>query len=304
MKPYRLLLLLIATAACQALGPSTVSAGAWTLPRGHFWGKVTYFQQAADEWYISARQFDGEWFDPGTRRPYNFDGSYDSKAVFIEGFYGLTDRLDVGAQIPYFDQKFQDATRVEAPADAGFSDLRLLAKLRLLERPVVLTLKGAIKFPTGDFVNEDGLIPVGEGQWDYDFVVQAGRSFWPLPVYIAADVGYRVRRENEEILRDPGEEWLINGEVGYNVTPELLLATKLELLRGGKGTDFGIPSSSLIKRITYVAPTVSYALHDHTAVEAAMRFSIDGRNFPAGRQFTLGLSTDFDFNGLVARSLR
>ena len=132
--------------------------------RARFWGKVTYFQQAADEWYISARQFNGEWFDPGTRRTYNFDGSYDSKAVFIEGFYGVTDRLDIGAQIPYFDQKFQDATRDEPPTDSGFSDLRVMAKYRLLERPLVLTLKSAVKFPTGDFVNEDGLIPVGEGE--------------------------------------------------------------------------------------------------------------------------------------------
>lgn len=304
MKLRRAYSLLIVAAACQALSPATASAGAWTLPRGHFWGKVTYFQQATDEWYISARQFNGEWFDPGTKRPYNFDGSYESKAVFIEGFYGVTDRLDLGAQIPHFDQTFQDATRSEPPTDSGFSDLRLLAKLRVLQRPAVLTLKGTVKFPTGNFVNEDGLIPVGEGQWDFDFVVQAGRSFWPLPVYVAADVGYRIRRENEEILRDPGEEWLINGEVGYNITPKLLLATKLELLRGGMGTDFGIPSSSSIKRITYVAPTVSYALHERTAVEAAVRFSINGRNFPAGKQITVGMSTGFDLGGFVGRALR
>ena len=232
---------------------------------------MTYFQQSADEWYISARQFNGVWFDPGTRRPYNLDGSYDSKAVFIEGFYGVTDRFDIGAQIPYFDQKFQDATRDELPTDSGFSDLRVMAKYRLLERPLVLTLKSAVKFPTGDFVNEDGLIPVGEGQWDFDFGVQVGRSFWPIPAYVAVDYAYRIRRENEEILRDPGEETLINGELGYNVTPKLLLAAKLELLRGGKGTDFGIASTSSIKRIIYLAPTVSYAIHGNTVAEAAAR---------------------------------
>ena len=265
---------------------------------------MTYFQQSANEWYISARQFNGVWFDPGTRRPYNLDGSYDSKAVFIEGFYGVTDRFDIGAQIPYFDQKFQDATRDELPTDSGFSDLRVMAKYRLLERPLVLTLKSAVKFPTGDFVNEDGLIPVGEGQWDFDFGVQVGRSFWPIPAYVAVDYAYRIRRENEEILRDPGEETLINGELGYNVTPKLLLAAKLELLRGGKGTDFGIASTSSIKRITYLAPTVSYAIHGNTVAEAAARFTLNGRNFPAGKQIILGLSTEFDLNGWARRTLQ
>ncbi len=296
--------LLTVTAILHGLSPTIIHAGAWALPQGRFWGKVTYFQQATDEWYISAKQFNGVWFDAGTRRPYNFEGSYESKAVFIEGFYGVTDRLDVGAQIPYFDQTFQDATRSEPPTDSGFSDLRMMAKFRLLERPLVLTLKGAVKFPTGDFVNEDGLIPVGEGQWDFDFGVQAGRSFWPLPAYVAVEYAYRIRRENEEILRDPGEETLINGEVGYNLTPKLMLATKVELLRGGAGTDFGIRSSSSIKRITYLAPTVSYAVHGSTVAEVAMRFSLNGRNFPAGKQITLGMSTDFDLNRLVANTLR
>lgn len=107
-----------------------------------------------------------------------------------------------------------------------------------------------------------------------------------------------------EILRDPGEEKLINGEVGYNLTPKLLLATKVEILRGGKGTDFGIPSTSLIKEITYIAPTVSYAVHANTVAELAIRFSINGRNFPAGKQIILGLSTDFNLNQWVGKAVR
>ena len=74
----------------------------------------------------------------------------------------------------------------------------------MFRRPFLLTLETGVKIPTGEFKNEDGLIPVGEGQWDYDIVVQAGCSFWPLPAYANVDIGYRVRTENEEILRDPG----------------------------------------------------------------------------------------------------
>ena len=156
--------------------------------------------------------------------------------------------------------------------------------------------------PTGEFRNEDGLIPVGEGQADYDFVLQLGRSFWPLPIYANADIGYRVRTANEEIDRDPGDEIMFNAEVGYNPMDRLLLALKLEGLRGEKGTDFGfIRSSSLIKRSTYFGPTVSHRAAGNTNLEIAVRNTINGRNFPAGRQLTAGLSTDFDLVGYLRR---
>jgi hypothetical protein len=107
----------------------------------------------------------------------------------------------------------------------------LFAKFRLLEKPLLFTLKGGIKMPTGEFKNEDGLIPVGEGQWDFDLIAQLGRSFWPLPLYGNVDLGYRVRTKNDEIDRDPGDEWFLNAELGYNITRRLLLAGKYEALR-------------------------------------------------------------------------
>ena len=283
------------------LSAASASAGAWTLPAGTTWAKVTYFQQRADEWYTANAEFSGRLFDAGTRRPYRFGGEYESKAIFIEGFVGITDRLDFGMQIPYFDQKFSDDTRLEPGADAGFSDLRLMAKLRLTEKPAIVTLKTAVKMPTGEFRNEDGLIPVGEGQSDYDFIIQVGRSFWPLPIYANADIGYRIRTINEDIDRDPGDEWLFNAEVGYSVSERLLFALKLDALRGGRGTEFGfIRSSSLIKRITYISPTVSYRIAGEAALEVSVRSTINGRNFPAGQQLTAGLSTSFDLASLRA----
>ena len=114
--------------------------------------------------------------------------------------------------------------------------------------------------PTGDFRNEDGLIPISEGQWDYDFFVLVGRSFWPIPVYGNVDVGYRVRLENEQIFRDPGDEWLFNAEVGYNITRRLLVAANVEMLRVKAGTDFGFKNRSQIKRITYLSPTRTLTL--------------------------------------------
>ena len=60
------------------------------------------------------------------------------------------------------------------------------------------------------------------------------------------------------------------------------------------GSSFGLRTESLTKRITYLAPTVSYRMGDDSMVEAALRISLGGRNFPAGNQLIVGLSTSAD----------
>ena len=146
--------------------------------------------------------------------------------------------------------------------------------------------------PTGEFKNQDGLIPVGEGQWDYDFVAQLGRSFWPLPLYANVDVGYQVRTKNEEIDRDPGDEWFLNAKLGYNITRKLMLMGKYELLRSNPSIECGsIVNRSQFKRIAFLMPVLLYAIDERTAVEAALRISLNGRNYPAGQQYILGVSS-------------
>ena len=146
------------------------------------------------------------------------------------------------------------------------------------------------------FKNEDGLIPVGEGQWDFDVVGQVGRSFWPLPLYGNLDLGYRVRTRNEQIDRDPGDEWFLNAEMGYQLVRQLMLLGKCEVLRSNPAVVFGGIEAE-IKRITYLTPALLYTVGRRTTVEAAVRFSLNGRNFPAGRQLVLGLATTLGKGG-------
>jgi len=278
-------------------------AGAWTLPRGKVWAKLSYLQHNTGEWYTSRQGF-RVVFDkqqlpktleikPGQRVRYDFAGQYASKAVFAEAFYGLTDRLDIGVQIPMLNQNFSSETGLDR-TDEGLGDIRLFSKFRLVQKPFIFSLKSGVKMPTGKFKNEDGLIPVGAGQWDFDFIAQIGRSFWPLPLYGNLDVGYRIRTINDEIGRDPGDEWSLNAELGYNITQKWLLTGKYEVLRSDPATEFGgISIRSQINRITYLAPSLLYQWNKHTALEAGLRLSLNGRNYPAGRQLVFGVSTDF-----------
>ena len=49
-----------------------------------------------------------------------------------------------------------------------------------------------------------------------------------------------------------------------------------------------------MKRITYLAPALSLSLPGNSVLELAVRQSLGGRNFPAGRQLALGLAAGVD----------
>jgi len=277
------------------LNPQSISAGAWTLKKGHFWGKITGMAQATTEEYVAVggagREPDiARIYEPGERARYRENGHYDSRALFIDIFYGVTDRFDLGVQIPFFRQKFENVGFRPVSIASGFSDIRGFAKVNVIQKPLVATLKLGFKAPTGNFQNQDGIIPVGEGQWDFDIIAQAGRSFWPIPLYTNFDLGYRLRLKNDAISRDPGDEWFFNAEVGYNPTSKLLLALKIEGIRGKPSRVFNLELSRDVKRITYFAPTLLIGPYQNLSFESSLRISAGGRNFPAGRMWVAGIS--------------
>lgn len=277
----------------------SVFAGAWTLPKGHLWAKVTGMTQSTQEEYTAVggagREPDiARIYTPGERAPYRENGHYQSHAFFLDLFYGLTHRFDIGIQVPFFQQTFENVGFRPANTASGFSDIRIFTKFNVLQKPFIGTLKLGAKMPTGKFENQDGIIPVGEGQWDFDLITQFGRSFWPLPVYANLDLGYRLRLKNNTISRDPGEEWFLNAEVGYQPTNKLLLALKLESIHGKPSRVFNIELPKDVKRITYLSPTLSVGPYYNLHVETTLRISAGGRNFPAGHMWVGGLSYQGD----------
>ena len=99
--------LLVAALWIALLAPQEARADAWTLPKGHIWTKITFLKQSTDEEYVAVGGA-GRAPDPsrvyqaGDRARYRFDGSYDSRAVFFDLFYGVTDRFEIGVQLPFF----------------------------------------------------------------------------------------------------------------------------------------------------------------------------------------------------------
>jgi hypothetical protein len=95
-----------------------------------------------------------------------------------------------------------------------------------------------------------------QGQWDFDFIVQLGRSFWPFRAYANADLGYRLRKKNGEVDRDPGDEFFWIAEFGYQWTKKLLTVIKYEGIEGQETTSLGLQLSGDVKKIQYISPAV------------------------------------------------
>jgi hypothetical protein len=200
-------ILRLAVAGALVLGglPATVEAGAWVLPRGRTDVQIGVFHQDTTERYF----LDGE------RIPYFFEGRNRSSALHFEGRHGLTDRLEAMLQVPFFGLRFDDLA--DERRSRGIGDVRAGLRYNLVRDSPVATLGIEIKAPTGDFVNDAEVVPVGEGQWDLDVAGEVAHSFWPRPFYVNGRVGYRFRSPNEESGIDFGDElfWLV--EAGYTV---------------------------------------------------------------------------------------
>ncbi len=221
---------------------------------------------------------------------------YKSRSVYLDFFYGINDRVDIGLQIPFYSNKYNhdnfNFPGFIALDASGIGDVRGFAKINLVQQSVVATLKLSFKAPTGSY--DDGQDPagayknegmsVGSGQSDIDLILQLGRSFYPAPVYANLDLGYRFRMKNSTSGFNPGEEIIYNAEVGVNPTDILLLALKIEGIYGSEGSrendDVGI---------TYLAPTVLISVHQNLSIEASVRVPVAGRNFFGGRLWGVGL---------------
>jgi hypothetical protein len=269
--------------ALSVLLPQTAYAGAWTLKKGHVWSKITGLSQSTTEHYDK----DGKVSE--------FPAQYNSRSLYLDVFYGVNDRVDIGLQLPFVSREFVDFKADmhkemfgDETGESGLGDLRGFAKVNLVQQPFVGTLRLGFKAPIGEFRKAPEAVSVSDGQWDFDIIAQVGRSFWPLPLYTNVNLGYRLRQKNSTIDYDPNEEFIYNAEAGYSPMDKLLLALKLE----------GIRSSG--RRITYLAPMLLVGLQQNLSFEITARMSISGRADPsvgpppytyfAGPTWTAGIS--------------
>ena len=273
---------LLGTFAAAALAPLPLEGGAWVLPRGEAWAKVSLLRQTTEERY----------FLDASRTPYFFEGVNRTSGLFVDVRYGLVARLEVVAQLAVFDLQFDDLA--DERRSTGIGDLRLAARYAVVTGgPTVASVGAAVKFPTGEFVNDAEVVPVGEGQYDFDVTAEVGHSFRPRRAYATARVGYRFRTQNRENGIHPGDELLWSAEVGHRLVSRLGLSVAARGLHGGTSTSFGLEIPTLKREAVYVTPGLTWELGPGRGVELSLPFTVKGRNWPAGLSVGIGFYSRF-----------
>lgn len=260
------------------LAAAEPAQGQWIEPPGHGWVQVTFFH------HDTRKRFDPE----GSVEPlFNEGGRSISTQLFLTGVAGLGRGVDVWVTVPFNRLAFNDV--VDERLSTGFGDprihLRVGPELFGWKAPVPVAVRGGVKLPLGEFNRDAEIIPLSEGQRDWEVMLELGHSFWPLPLYAAGWAGYRRREVNSEIDRKPGDEWFGYAAMGGEVQRFVwkLAVDGLE----GQAPVRRLPSGEVIplvldrRRLVQMLPSLGYRIGPGV-VEIGGRLPIRGRNLPAG----------------------
>ena len=200
----------------KAAHKTTWTGGAWGYPEGYcnFELYLRYY------WHNS--QFDHE----GNVIAWGFNGRYEEILTELKIDYGLTDRLTLKAYFPYKYACWED--NFNKYITQGFADIWLGGQYRFLDDPLVMAVQLRGKFPAG--YDEDDIPSLGSGEIDGEVGILSGKSFDPLPCYLKAESGYRVRggKQTDEIP--------YYFEFGYKAWDRLILKVALDGIEGLGGT--------------------------------------------------------------------
>ena len=233
----------------------------------------------------------------GDRVPFLADAQIITNSVYLTTSVGVVRGIDTWFQLPVHNVQNNNAT---GQTDrTGLGDLRVSARVSpelVGAEGVPLSVRAGIKIPGSEFPVDPRVIPLGEGQRDWEVSVETGQGF-PVKrgdvfgediasVYLLAWVGYRWREENSETGFKPGNEWFAHAATGghwgkFNVD------LGVEILRGESPEQLGVVLPSANRRMVAITPTVGWKIGRGT-LEATAQIPVSGTNLPSGAAGSLG----------------
>ena len=273
-------------AGCVLVGVLFPSAGRaqWVEEPGRGWVQTAIYHHDT-----------GKRFDPsGSVEPlFNEGGRSITTSLYLTAVAGLVRGVDVWVQVPYNRLEFNDV--VDERLSVGIGDPRLHVRLGSalfgLRSPVPVAVRAGVKLPLGEFTRDAEIIPLSEGQTDWEVMLELGHSFYPAPVYVMGWAGYRWRQYNDEIDRKPGDERFAFAAIGGRLR---FIDWKLAV----EGLDGRPPRRRLAsgqellleldrRELLQFLPSIGYRIGPG-AVEIGGRFPVAGRNLPAGPALFFG----------------
>jgi len=267
-----------------ALAAPAAVVGQWVEEPGKGWVSVQYF-------YHDTRDRFDQFAD---ETPFFADGHAVSNAVFATAALGLIPNWDVWVRVSWNSLDFTDAADERSRTGIGDTNVWLrVAPLKYFDIDFPFAIRGGVKAPTGDSPVDAEIIPLGEGQTDWEIMGEVGHSFWPAPYYVNGWVGYRWRKENEDTRKDPGEEVFFLAQVGGN-TGRIGYKVIVEGWDGDTPVIEGIPVRNARREYLQITPSISWDT-GAGSLELGWRFPVRGRNLPSGGALTAGYFTRFGF---------
>lgn len=234
-----------------------------------------------------------EYGPTGDEQDYFADGHVVSTSAFLTASAGLFRGVDAWVQVPYHFLTFDDAAGDRS--ENGIGDPKLFLRLGPgalgLQPPrgFAAALRGGVKLPVDTLPIDSEIVPLTEGQRDWELLLELGRSFYPLPLYAQGWIGYRWREENEGRSRDLGNEKLAFLAVGGSAGP-FSWQLAAEGLWGATPILEGLAIETAERKLVQLLPKVGWRAGPG-AVELGGRIPVDGQNLPAGSALSFGYFT-------------
>ncbi|MEM6336671.1 MAG: hypothetical protein AAF752_08885, partial [Bacteroidota bacterium] len=260
------------------LGFVDVSSAQWINPPGTGWLDVSAF-------HLDTRSRFGP---SASRQPIDDDGRAVTSSMYLTGAYGIVRGLDVWASLPFHRLQFDDLAGDRVSSGIGDPRVHVRIGPELFGGATVpVALRAGVKLVGSTFPVDAEIIPLGEGQRDWEVILEAGHSFYPSAVYVTAWAGRRWRERNDAIARDPGDEWFGLMQAGGQ-WEQVAWSITLEGLRGKTPTLLGFAIPTARRSSLEVTPRLGWNARLGT-LTAGVRVPLAGRNVPAGVSAALGL---------------
>ena len=258
---------------------SPAGESALTQPPGTGWIQLTVY-------HLDTRdQFDAL----GDRTRFFSEGRLVTQSLIATAVVGVVRGADVWAQVPVHTLRFAEATGEREATGIGDPRFYLrigpgLLGVRPEQLPLALALRAGVKLPGSEFPIEQQIIPITEGQRDWELLLEVGRRFEPF--YAMGWAGYRWREANVKAGRDPGNERFAYLAVGGDQQP-ISWRVGLQVLSGVAPRLVGMRVPSARRQMVELLPTVGRHVGPGEE-QLGARFPISGRNLPAGNAFSVG----------------
>lgn len=278
----RRLWLLAAVALTLPADPAPALGTQWVEPPGTGWLDVRHYHHDTRE----------EFGPDGERQEFFARGHAITRSTYLTLAAGVVRGVDVWAQLPFHIFSFDDTAGERDRAGFGDPRLYLRAGPSLFGVSTFpIAVRGGVKLPVAEFPVDAEIIPLTEGQVDWELYLELGWSFHPVPVYGMGWVGHRWR-EAKGVIRDPGDERLAYVAFGGDIGSRLTWKLAGEGLWGLTPVLDRVAVANARRKMIQVFPTLGFRVGPGT-IEVGGRIPLEGRNLPAGPALVGGYHVDW-----------